>query len=95
MIDDSRSTGHKEDQMQSLPPEALATLHPAVKDFLVTLIKRISELEIENLTLKDEVRVLKSRLRENSSNSSKPLSSDPPWIQPKQQKSPSGRPKGG
>ena len=88
-------SGHNEDLLQSLPPEALATLHPAVKDLLVTLIKRISELEIENRALKDEVRVLKSRLGENSSNSSKPPSSDPPWIQPKQQKPPSGRPKGG
>jgi len=73
-------SGHKEDQMQSLPPEALATLHPAVKDLLVTLIKRISELEIENQALKEENRMLKSRLGENSSNSSKPPSSDPPWI---------------
>jgi len=70
-------------------------LHPAVKDLLVTLVKRISELEIENRALKEENRLLKSRLGENSSNSSKPPSSDPPWIQPKQQKPPSGRPKGG
>jgi len=87
--------GHNEDQLQSLPLEELATLHPAVRDLLITLIKCVSELENENRTLKEEVRTLKSRLGENSSNSSKPPSSDPPWIQPKQQKPPSGRPKGG
>jgi len=77
-----KKSGHNEDLLQSLPLEALATLHPAVKDLLATLIKRISELEIENRTIKEENRLLKSRLGENSSNSSKPPSSDPPWVRP-------------
>jgi transposase len=87
---------------QSLPPEALKTLHPAVRELLISIIRRVAELEAENRVLREEnrafreeVRELRSRLGENSSNSSKPPSSDPPWVPPKEQKPPSGRQRGG
>ena len=41
--------------------------------------------------LKTQVRDLTARLKQNSSNSSKPPSSDPPWIPPFNPKKPSGK----
>lgn len=45
--------------------------------------------------LQAEVAVLREQLQRNSSNSSKPPSSDPPWRSTRQKKAPSGRKPGG
>lgn len=51
------------------------------------------ELCEENRQLRERVRDLEARLNQNSSNSSRPPSSDPPWVSPKQ-KRPKGRKRG-
>lgn len=45
--------------------------------------------------LEQQVRELQARLNQNSRNSSKPPSSDPPWVPPKPPKPPTGRRPGG
>lgn len=52
------------------------------------LTARVSELETEN-------RELKARLGVDSNNSSKPPSSNPPWVKPSPKKKPSGKKAGG
>lgn len=65
-----------------LTQEQWAVLDPAVKAVFHTLIARIRDLE--------------ARLNQNSSNSSRPPSSDRPWDKPeKKKKQPSGRKRGG
>ena len=56
--------------------------------------RRISALEAENRALKVENVELRARLNQNSTNSSKPPSSDPPGVD-RQPKSPTGRKPGG
>jgi transposase len=74
-------------RLQDLSPEALQSLHPAVEKLILSLIKRVEEQE-------REIRELRARLNQNSSNSSKPPSSDPPWII-KKRETPTGRQRGG
>jgi len=57
-------------------------------------LERIAQLEEENERLREENRWLKERLGLNSSNSSKPPSSDAPGT-PRQSKRPTGRRPGG
>jgi transposase len=57
-------------------------------------LARISELEAENAQLRAENAELRARLGQNSQNSSKPPSSDPPGT-PRQPKEPTGRARGG
>ena len=66
------------------------------------LTARVCELEVENITLKaenlelkEENRKLKTRLGMDSNNSSKPPSSNPPWVKPEPKKKPSGKKPGG
>ena len=61
---------------------------------LEAALARIAQLEEENERLREENRRLKERLGLNSSNSSKPPSSDAPGS-PRQQKKPTGRRPGG
>jgi transposase len=61
---------------------------------LEAALERIAQLEEENRQLREENRQLKERLQLNSSNSSKPPSSDAPGA-PRQPKKPTGRRPGG
>jgi transposase len=65
----------------SLPPEVFDALPPAVQAYIRYLEARLTDLE--------------ARLGQNSSNSSKPPSSDPPSAKPAPPQTPSGRRKGG
>ena len=65
----------------ALPPEVFDALPPAVQAYIRYLETRLADLE--------------ARLGQNSTNSSKPPSSDPPHIKAAPPKSPSGKRKGG
>src|SRR5689334_7941382 len=71
-----------------LPPELLAGLPPAVIAFIRALLA-------ENAALKSRVADLEARLGQNSSNSSKPPSSDPPAVKRAPPKATSGKSAGG
>ncbi|MBN9521222.1 IS66 family transposase zinc-finger binding domain-containing protein [bacterium] len=64
-----------------LPPDLFDSLPPAVQAYIRYLEARLSDLE--------------SRLGQNSTNSSKPPSSDPPHAKPAPPKTPTGKQKGG
>jgi transposase len=57
-------------------PEQLAVLPPEIADLIRQMAERIAALEAENVALRGEVAELKRRLGMNSTNSSKPPSSD-------------------
>jgi transposase len=65
----------------ALPPEVFDALPPAVQAYIRYLEARLADLE--------------ARLGQNSSNSSRPPSSDPPHIKAAPPKAPSGKRKGG
>src|SRR3954468_10144953 len=65
----------------ALPPEVFEALPPAVQAYIRYLEGRLADLE--------------ARLNQNSSNSSKPPSSDPPHAKPAPPRTPSGKRKGG
>src|SRR6202041_789291 len=65
----------------ALPPEVFDALPPAVQAYIRYLEARLADLE--------------ARLGQNSTNSSKPPSSDPPHIKAAPPKAPSGKRKGG
>src|SRR5262245_27393113 len=65
----------------SLPPDVFDALPPAVQAYIRYLEARLTDLE--------------ARLNQNSTNSSKPPSSDPPHAKPAPPKTPSGTRKGG
>jgi len=71
-----------------LPPELLAGLPPAVIAFL-------QALRAENAALKARVAELEAQLHQNSTNSSKPPSSDPPAVKRAPPKPKSGKRAGG
>jgi transposase len=64
-----------------LPPDVFDALPPAVQAYIRLLEAQLADLE--------------ARLSRDSSNSSRPPSSDPPHVKPAPPKSPSGRRKGG
>jgi transposase len=64
-----------------LPPDVLAALPPAAQAYIRHLEARLAALE--------------ARLGQNSTNSSKPPSSDPPHTKPAPPRTPTGRRKGG
>jgi transposase len=71
-----------------VPPELWATFPPAAQAVIVALAQRVVALEAE-------VRDLKARVGQSSSNSSRPPSSDPPWGKRRPPAPPSGRRPGG
>lgn len=64
-----------------LPPDLFDTLPPAVQAYIRYLEGRLADLE--------------AKLNQNSSNSSKPPSSDGPQVKPAPPKTPSGKRRGG
>jgi len=65
------------------------------KTTIAALIERLLALEERNRILEERVRELEARLAKNSNNSSKPPSSDPPWIKRPPKKEKTGRKQGG
>src|SRR5579872_7514812 len=58
--------------------------------------REIAQLKAENTALRERVAELEARLKENSANSDRPPSSDPPWNKPPTRpREPSGRKRGG
>jgi transposase len=80
---------------RSLPPELLAALPPAVAEFVRALLAENARLRQENAELKARVAELEARLGQNSSNSSKPPSSDPPAVKRAPDRPASGKKRGG
>lgn len=72
----------------TLPPDVFDALPPAVQAYIRFLEARVGHLEAR---LAD----LEARLDQNSSNSSKPPSSDGPHVKPAPPKAPSGKRRGG
>jgi transposase len=82
-----------------LAPELWATV-PApdqapLLEQLATLRLDNAALRAENVVLQARIRELEARLGQDSSNSSRPPSSDPPHVPPKRRPRPSGRNRGG
>jgi transposase len=63
--------------------------------FCAALLKRVEGLEALVKQLQTQIAELTNRLNQNSSNSSKPPSSDPPWARPQPRRKKSGRAQGG
>jgi transposase len=74
-----------------LPDDVFAALPPAVQAY----IRSLEAITAQVAVLQSRVAVLEARLGQDSSNSSKPPSSDPPHAKPAPPKTPSGRRKGG
>ena len=72
----------------TLPPDVFDALPPAVQAYIRFLEARVGHLEVR-------LAHLEARLDQNSSNSSKPPSSDGPHVKPAPPQSPSGRKRGG
>src|SRR4051794_41507560 len=70
---------------ESVPPEIWATLTPAASGFFAAVIGR----------LEGRIADLEARLGQNSTNSSRPPSSDPPRVKPAPPRRPAERRKGG
>jgi transposase len=70
-----------------VPADLWVTFPPAAQAVIVALAQRV-------VTLEAEVRELRARLEQNSSNSSRPPSSDPPSA-PRRAPAPTGRARGG
>src|SRR4051812_18445871 len=89
-----------------LPPELWATVpapDPAPLRERLTILQRENAtlrrenaaLRVENGALHERIRELEARLGQNSSNSSRPPSSDPPQAPARPKAPPSGRKRGG
>ena len=82
-----------------LPPELWATVPapdpPPLLEQLATLRRENAALRAQNAALQARIRELEARLGQDSSNSSRPPSSDPPQALRKRQVVASGRKRGG
>lgn len=76
-----------------IPDEQWETFPPAARAIIIRLGARVDALESQVASLQAEVADLRARLSRNSSNSSKPPSSDRPKIQKRKEKT--GKPRGG
>jgi transposase len=77
-----------------LPPDIWQGLPPAARAVIIALAAKVAALWAANGALTAEVRELKARLGRDSSNSSRPPSSDPPQT-PRRVATPTGRSPGG
>jgi transposase len=78
-----------------LPPELLAGLPPAVVEFIQAILAENARLRQENAELRARVADLEAKLNQNSTNSSKPPSADPPGVKRAPPKAKSGKRTGG
>ena len=79
----------------TLPPERLAGLPPAVVAFVQALVAENAGLRAVNVALTARVAELEAKIKQNSTNSSKPPSSDPPSVKRAPPKPASGKKAGG
>jgi transposase len=79
----------------SIPEDLWATLPAIVREVLSTQADTIRRLETVVEQLLARIAALEAQLGQNSTNSSKPPSSDPPHVKPAPPKPPSGRKRGG
>ncbi|QJW95738.1 IS66 family transposase [Frigoriglobus tundricola] len=77
------------------PPELPSDLPPQVVAYIRILEATIAELTAQVTGLTTRVAELEARLNQNSTNSSKPPSSDAPHVKPAPPKPPSGKRRGG
>lgn len=80
-------------QMISVPETLWESFVPAARSIMIRLAARVTSLEGEKARLEERVEELEARLRRNSTNSSKPPSTDRPKVQKKKGKT--GKPEGG
>lgn len=78
-----------------VPDEIWATFPAAAQAVIVALATEVATLRAAHAALTAEVHALKARLRQNSSNSSRPPSSDPPQTPRRPAAPATGRPRGG
>jgi transposase len=82
-----------------IPPELWEQIPPHVRTVVEVIIdvqaQRIATLETQVVSLRQQLRVLRERLSQNSQNSSKPPSSDGPHVKRRPPKALSGRKPGG
>jgi len=71
----------------------IATTLPAPEP--APLLEQVAMLQLENAVLQQRIRELEARLGENSANSSRPPSADPPQATLRPKARPSGRKRGG
>ena len=88
-------------------PQTLSEAHAVIREWWAAvqamrgeherLLVEHRQLLVEQASLRERVAELEARLGKNSSNSSRPPSSDPPWVAPSPpaQRQPSGRKPGG
>src|SRR5437764_11336543 len=79
----------------SIPEDRWATLPVTAREVISTQADTIRRLEAVVGQLLARVAALEAQLGQNSTNSSKPPSSDPPHVKPAPPKPPSGRKRGG
>src|SRR3954454_18728965 len=75
-----------------IPDELWAAVPPAAQAAVRTVVAAMQQ-QID--ALRPEVAALRDRLNRDSSNSSKPPSSDPPHVKPAPPRTPSGKRRGG
>jgi transposase len=85
-----------------LPPEVLATLPPAIQAYIrcleaivVQQAQRTAQLEAQVVTLTARVAELEAKLKQDSSNSHRPPSSDGPHVKPAPPRKSKGKRRGG
>jgi transposase len=85
----------------TLPDELRATLDPAVQAYITflelqaaSLQSQMSALQAEVAALRTQLAAAQARARQNSGNSSRPPSADPPDAPPRPRRNPTGRPRG-
>src|SRR5687767_8883015 len=76
------------------PPVPAPGRAPLLEE-LVTLRQENAALHAQNAALQERIRELEARLGQNSSNSSRPPSTDPPQAPPRQKAPATGRKRGG
>ncbi len=82
-------------EISGLPAEVWEQTPVLVQALVVALYARVGELAASNEKLEQRIRDLEVRLNQNSSNTSKPPSSDPWWKNTNKKKEKSGKKPGG